>query len=268
MKPKCIYKFQSFNQDSLRNLKNAQIYFSRPIDFNDPFDCAVTKEAVSHTKNDLLELINSFIREGQLKHKEEYRNIADVPHEIFSVVGNSISSFAERYHEYSLYHMGCCCFSEEKNHLLMWSHYADGHRGYCLEFDTSFKPFDKNLFKVRYSKEYPKWKLANIAANANEVFQESDIGHLLHKYETWKYEKEWRIFHKEPNKLFGYDVRALKAIYFGLAASQTDIEIACLILMGQNPDVKFYSASRHERPYSLRFEQFTYTPHKEIKPAN
>lgn len=133
-----------------------------------------------------------------------------------------------------------------------------------MEFDTSFKPFDKNLFKVRYSKEYPKWKLAAIAAKTHESLSESDIAHLLHKYETWKYEKEWRIFHDEPNKLFGYEVKALKAVYFGLAATDTDIEIACLILMGQNPDVKFYRASRHEKPYRLQFKQFTYTPHKDI----
>lgn len=265
MKPKYIYKFQTFTQDSLRNLKNAQIYFSKPIDFNDPFDCAVTKDAISYTKIELLDLINSYIREGRTPRKEEFKKIQDVPPELLHAVQSSISSIAEQQHDVSLHQIGCCCFSESMEHLLMWSHYASGHRGFCLEFDTSFKPFDANLFKVRYSNQYPKWKVASIATNAHEGFSENDICHLLHKYETWKYEKEWRIFHREPNKLFGYDVKSLRAVYFGLSATFTDIEIACLILLGQNPDIKFYRATRHEQPFRLKFDQFTYTQHKDIK---
>lgn len=63
-RPERIYKFQALDQYSLRNLKNAQIYFNSPADFNDPFDCAVGKEAVSHTKQELLGLLNSFVKEG------------------------------------------------------------------------------------------------------------------------------------------------------------------------------------------------------------
>lgn len=262
-RPEHIYKFQTFDQYSLRNLKNAQIYFNRPVDFNDPFDCAVAKESVFHTKRDLLGLLNSYIREGKLPGRSEYENICDVPPEIFEAISRNVESVAEQFQGSCLYNVGCCCFSESNDHILMWSHYGSGHRGFCLEFDTNFIPFRKNLFKVKYSKDYPKWKVASIAANASDEFKGEDIEHLLHKYETWKYEREWRIFHNEAKKLFGYDVRALKSVYFGLAASLTDIEIVCLILLGQNPDVKFYRASRHEKPYRLKFDEFTYTPHKD-----
>jgi len=27
---------------------------------------------------------------------------------------------------------GICCFSEDKYNVLMWSHYSDKHRGFCL----------------------------------------------------------------------------------------------------------------------------------------
>src|ERR1035441_3016297 len=32
---------------------------------------------------------------------------------------------------------GLLCFSEEWNNILLWSHYADQHRGVCLGFDVS-----------------------------------------------------------------------------------------------------------------------------------
>lgn len=258
-----IYKFQTFDQYSLRNLKNAQIYFNRPVDFNDPFDCAIGRESVSHTKQDLLSLLNSYIKEGRFPGLFEYKDISEVPPQVLEMISRNIGAVAKQFQEHYLYNIGCCCFSESNDHILMWSHYANGHRGFCLEFDTSYTPFRENLFKVTYSSEYPKWKIASIAASTENGFRKDDIRHLLHKYETWKYEKEWRIFHNEARKLFGYDVEALKAVHFGLSASFTDIEIACLILLGQNPNIKFYRASRHEKPYKVKFDLFTYTPYKD-----
>ena len=36
----------------------------------------------------------------------------------------------------------------------MWAHYADGHKGLCLEFDANNVPF-RNVDKVNYKTEYP-----------------------------------------------------------------------------------------------------------------
>jgi hypothetical protein len=46
------------------------------------------------------------------------------------------------------------CFSETGDNLLMWAHYADGLRGFCVEFDgaelTRGTPAGAEIFKVRY----------------------------------------------------------------------------------------------------------------------
>ena len=39
--PKKLYKYESVTTQSLANLKNGQIYFSLPSQFNDPFDCSL-----------------------------------------------------------------------------------------------------------------------------------------------------------------------------------------------------------------------------------
>ena len=41
------------------------------------------------------------------------------------------------------------CFSESNSNFLMWSHYAGGHKGVCLEFDTE-------IFNAEKEKEKPK----------------------------------------------------------------------------------------------------------------
>lgn len=50
---------------------------------------------------------------------------------------------------------GIYCFTKSEDNILMWSHYANEHKGICLEFDHS----DPDLFtaaKVNYCCDYPK----------------------------------------------------------------------------------------------------------------
>ena len=56
----------SVNKYSLRNLKNAQIYFNAPISFNDPFNCSIVKESVSYSNEDIVKLFNHYFDSGNL----------------------------------------------------------------------------------------------------------------------------------------------------------------------------------------------------------
>lgn len=51
---------------------------------------------------------------------------------------------------------GVLCLSECPDDILLWSHYADSHRGLCLEFDVAGQPtVFPRLHKVKYAQEYP-----------------------------------------------------------------------------------------------------------------
>lgn len=92
------------------------------------------------------------------------------------------------------FYIGCLC-TDYKNRL-MWSHYADSHRGFCIEYDFSQAP-DKLLpLPVVYSNMRPKipWeavinKTAETMSAANRAF----IMTLLTKDDAWEYEHEWRM---------------------------------------------------------------------------
>lgn len=97
----------------------------------------------------------------------------------------------------NLFLVGCLCTSYKNK--LMWSHYADGHKGFCIEYDFS-EPEDEILSKlplpVVYSENRPlvPWKAAidNSVENMEEAYAEIVMG-LLTKDKEWEYENEWRI---------------------------------------------------------------------------
>jgi hypothetical protein len=133
-----------------------------------------------------------------------------------------------------------------------------------LEFDTSSPLFAK-VKAVNYSQKFPSIDLIKMLFGSRDEISEEWLKPLCTKYECWSYEKEWRIFHKEPCVKYGYSVEALKFVYFGLSVNSTDLEVVCLTLQGQSREIKFYKAIKDKSEYSLSFEEFTYTPYVEIK---
>lgn len=250
-KPKILYKYEPISEYSLRNLKNASLFFNAPISFNDPFDCSLLSESLEYGDEYVVNLYNNNIDLGNI-HAESVDNIASIPYLFKSQVDNSLKGAVDEIQNRHLNGIGCTCFSETNKDILMWSHYTKGHRGFCLEFDTSCELFEK-VFKVSYSRDYPKINPVDLVLNKYSALERSRLTHLLTKYKCWHYEKEWRAFHEEPNKLYTYPVEALKAVYFGIATKKTDIETICLILSGQCNDVKFYRGYKNKSKYEIDF---------------
>jgi Protein of unknown function (DUF2971) len=81
---------------------------------------------------------------------------------------------------------GLICFSEDWVDPVLWSHYAAKHRGVALGFDV-----DETIVKrVTYQTERLDKKIPTGATAVTK-----SIAELLTytKFESWKYEREWRI---------------------------------------------------------------------------
>lgn len=159
--------------------------------------------------------------------------------------------------------IGVSCFSKNNLNLLMWSHYADSHQGFCLEFDSSILPFSK-AFEVTYKSEIPNIS-SDLLMNNEQIGKESIEKLLSFKSIDWKHEEELRIFHQESNKSYFYPSNALKAIYFGIRTNLSDIEIICSIIKSQNPEVKFYKMKKLEMTFGIQPEEFFYSTVIEIQ---
>ena len=156
--PSHLYKYQPFNVRTLANLKQASIWFSAPVDFNDPFDCAlsgVDPERVPDSE--VQRVLDQLIEKPGLSPK--------VRAEMCTADGKATLKFRESLikslegafedqRKIRREQRGVACFSELHDDIVMWSHYADGHRGFCLEFSTAFMPFSK-AFQVCYQDNFP-----------------------------------------------------------------------------------------------------------------
>ena len=85
---------------------------------------------------------------------------------------------------------GILCFSRSWHGPVMWSHYADKHRGICLGFEIP----DENAGRVRYDAKRLVDVISQIKSGTQEA-KEALMNRLLFtKYEEWRYEKEARIY--------------------------------------------------------------------------
>jgi Protein of unknown function (DUF2971) len=71
----------------------------------------------------------------------------------------------------------------------MWGHYADHHRGVCLEFDVQTPDFSLAI-QVDYNAAYPNFSLAD----------DNDLSPFHTKSSDWAYEQEYRLIAQEENE--------------------------------------------------------------------
>ena len=116
---------------------------------------------------------------------------------------------------------------------LMWAHYADSHKGFCVEYDYSnIGPESLLPLPVVYAKHIVKmpWKYCMFPEGTKKPeFSSRLIQAVLTKHDVWKYENEWRIL-LPPNVEQNHKMPKISCVYLGAFCSkeneQTIIEIA------------------------------------------
>lgn len=87
--------------------------------------------------------------------------------------------------------MGIICFSEEISDPVLWSHYADSHRGMALGFDVLR---NDHLWPMIYPNERPTFDVKNFPTMTEHEAKEMVRRILAAKAPSWGYEKEHRVF--------------------------------------------------------------------------
>jgi hypothetical protein len=246
--PKSLYKYQKFDEYALTNLQNSEVFFNRPIDFNDPFDCSVFQPK-KLSDSDIIEMWRYTYEQNGISIKDE------LPQKGKEIVIELLLKSFEKQKQKILYEQGCYCLSNTKENILMWSHYANAHTGFCLEFDTSY--FSENsrttFFKVDYTKDFPR--LDAVKLLKGELSDIEKQKPLYTKYEEWEYEEEWRLFIQKPQETVTYPKRALKSVSFGTNIKREHREIIGLIIQAQYPNTKFYRGYKDDSSYVINFDK-------------
>lgn len=147
------------------------------------------------------------------------------------------------------------CLSKKPNNILMWSHYSNKHRGFCVEYDLrKMHSIDARLmlFPVIYSKTRPTIPVSligfsdtkNIKINTDPVAMKDMILTLLTKSDEWDYEEEWRIilprekFKAEDNQCI--EERIVSKVYLGANISSENEKLIRKAVGNRIPIEKLY----------------------------
>ena len=205
--PRYIYKYTSINTLKLV-LQSSKIKFSKPSEFNDPFDCNLTIETKCTDEE-----VEAYIRILNANNNLTKEQIAELrirfanPKELYEITNKSLKTAKE--------HFGVSCFSKINSNLLMWAHYADHHKGACLKFDIlEDTDFFITPLHIVYEKDYPKY---------NYITNREGIGKFLleTKSKDWEYEQEVRIM-KEGSGFYKFKKDSLIEITFGVRTTNEE----------------------------------------------
>ena len=181
-----LYKYMSAESFKEYIIKGPTIRFTPSKEFNDPFECL---PALGREENeDELEYgvrycIDHFCREHiEFDASQFDPYIFETKEKIFDKLCTYFhDQFCELRNKYGIF----CCSKNNRN-ILMWSHYANDHKGVAIVFDSSrFRAIngERILFrKVKYKSKRPHISIVNI--------EERDI--FFTKSSSWKYEEEYR----------------------------------------------------------------------------
>lgn len=195
--PTIVYKYRNWVDDTHKAvlLKN-QLWLSSPKDFNDPFDCkipinykALTQEEIPVYAQQTVQRLERQILARGLDPKDEYNNRV---HRL----QNDIETYQKQKEQINTESLdrdfGVLSLSERWNSLLMWSHYADNHRGYCIGFHEE-KLRESNIFGVGGQVRYPESKDYPLIHPFEEYEMDSWVTMSHTKSIEWEYEKEYRL---------------------------------------------------------------------------
>jgi hypothetical protein len=176
--------------------------------FNDPFEVLI----------DHFRFIGNFEKQKHLKGMEEELN------EYFEI---SVQLIAE-----AVKSVGVLCFTSKNDNHLMWSHYADSHKGFCLGYKRNS---EENVWRATRPVNYvdditdlfngivgniSKWKVRDhrppeeVIKNAEKV--------IYTKNSQWAYENEWRLIDGNTGSGLTRIPVDISRIIFGFRMPTTD----------------------------------------------
>lgn len=276
-----LYKYRRFNENKVlsftgsghifrwqNELFDGMILLSSPVSFNDPYDCDLVvedsflKEQVARelyiesaeTYKPLTEQEKELLRTSD-NWKNALETVMNVPlsddlnEKLMGVVNKTLQEVREN--------VRVSCFSSTKDSILMWSHYAENHSGFCIEYDFNSCPLELHLHPVQYSKI--RKQISGSFANSNNTANRAIYEAMLYKSDVWNYENEWRcIFYKNELNPFPFDVNKyfldlhgyMKAIYLGAKTSDEHISAVCEHYNGTK--IKIYQMKMKIDSYELK----------------
>lgn len=185
-----LYKHQPITESRLKLLTEGTISFTKPDKFNDPFDSVGNIHKSHHFSGKELKAIlkrqgmKMSLKKAEKKAKKYKEN------ELKKI--NDLSFFTEMNSN-----IGICCLNHNPLNILMWSHYADSHKGFLTEFRFKKQDLIKTTNQYRYFQPIAVTYSDEISVISIDDRMNNGGTAVLKVYTTksfeWSYEKEFRV---------------------------------------------------------------------------
>lgn len=220
-----VYKYRSDTERDIETLLANQIFISSKKRLNDPCEALFNDD----------DLCNYIILADSVQ----------VPDKSGTQLYNEwINEVRESFGVYSL--------SFDVDNELLWSYYANGHKGFCIEYEMELlrelciQDSYTNVIQMNYQNEPPSLHF-KFSDDIHEV------AYVMHGYKSkrWEHEREIRII---SDKLGLVDIkeRAVTGIYFGIRMSELEKKLIKNSLKGRN--IKYYQMKLKPNSYLLEVE--------------
>lgn len=239
---------------------SSMVYFQTPNKFNDPFDCKTSFHYGRATDSAWQRHYTNAIRtQNPRKSEQEIRALVEsaMKHEFHkepTFRENELMRF-QAVLSNSVKKLGILCMSEINDDILMWSHYSDGHRGICLQFDK--KQLQKYFYveKVQYRSPYPTFKEFLDLVDNNQLHKL-----LMFKSDHWEYECEWRAIHnihRNEARLLRLAPGILTGVILGCHMSDRNRAFIEEWVKSMGNTLHLYEARRNLSSYGVRIFRVT-----------
>jgi len=249
MKIEYLYKYRPINENTLDMVRNSELYFSSPFEFNDPFDCRPNFD-MEGSLEDYVKLYKRIIKNKNPQLTDKEIDDYTVKNMNIEIIKNKemMEGFIKESITLMMNTVRLFCLSEVNDDILMYSHYANNHKGVCLEFNLNEKDAEQ-VHKVNYQSKLPSISFVNdFGMDVNEFVKVC----LLTKSEHWSYEKEHRFLNFLPKeKVVKFKKTFLTGIIFGCEVSEADKLKIKNLVSKYGYEIKFYQARKKKKEYGL-----------------
>jgi len=222
-----LYRYRDFSEKNINALENNRLYFSIPEYFNDPYDNLIYADAEQIIKNvatnigigmkDYLERLNKKnpILAGPATAVWYGNKREEFLEGFLEDIVKSVEAIKEKVRK----NVKIICFSKIYDSMLMWSHYADNHKGFMLAYaqedivnalrydktetkierKTQLEPVEYVEDKVDLTEEIENYARSRRPNLGDVILPDGNIPQpklrkmITQKAVDWSYEHEWRL---------------------------------------------------------------------------
>ncbi|MCG6270634.1 DUF2971 domain-containing protein [Vibrio vulnificus] len=255
---KSLYRFFPYNAHDLDALANNYLWFSSYSDFNDPFEDLFVQNALQadlgeYDQSKVIAMYKA-LHKGDIPSEQVNQALTEL------IVKNELREHYEQHMKNAVAmtqkelsaHINdtkaCCLVSDniDENELalenkLMWSHYGNGMRGFCVEYDYSELVYSLSvasqqnvgLCPMEYQVLQKNSFIDLFIGTAERDGSSKNLGSLVAtKSVEWAYENEFRLILKSTGNVNYFNPAAIKSITYGEKMPESKLVTLLSVLNG------------------------------------